>query len=192
MAMKKKSIYKMFSNMPELETERLVLRKIKLDDADDMYEYASNPDVTRYLTWSPHNDKAYTFEYISYLQGRYRAGDYFDWAVTLKSTDKMIGTCGFTKFDYYNDSAEIGYALNPKYHGAGIATEAVARVIEFGFKNLNLNRLECRYMVENVASRRVMEKNGMVFEGVRRQGVLVKGLYRDIGICAILKSEYQA
>lgn len=188
--MKKKIIYKIFSNMPVLETDRLILRKIKLDDIDDMYEYASDASVTKYLTWYPHDSKAYTFEYVSYLQGRYKVGDFFDWAVTLKSNGKMIGTCGFTRFDFFNDSAEIGYALNPKYHGRGIATEAVARVIEFGFKNLGLNRLECRYMVENIASRRVMEKNGMIFEGVRRQGVLVKGIYRDVGVCAILKSDY--
>lgn len=188
--MKKKIIYKIFSNIPVLETDRLILRKIKLDDIDDMYEYASDAGVTKYLTWYPHDSKAYTFEYVSYLQGRYKVGDFFDWAVTLKSNGKMIGTCGFTRFDFFNDFAEIGYALNPKYHGRGIATEAVARVIEFGFKNLGLNRLECRYMVENIASRRVMEKNGMIFEGVRRQSVLVKGIYRDVGVCAILKSDY--
>ena len=102
----------------------------------------------------------------------------------------MIGTCGFTRFDYANNSAEIGYVLNTSYHGQGFATEAVGRVLEFGFENLCLNRIEGKYMVENTASRRVMEKCSMTFEGVRREGMLIKGKYRNIGVCSILKSEY--
>ena len=82
--MKKESIYKIFSSIPTLETERLILRKISLDDTDDMFEYAKNAEVTKCLTWSPHPDKGFTFEYISYLQSRYGTGDFFDWAVVSK------------------------------------------------------------------------------------------------------------
>ena len=189
--MKKEAIFKIFARMPRLETERLVLRKISLDDIDDMYEYAKDAALTRYLTWSPHVDKAYTFEYVSYLQRRYKTGEFFDWAVTLRDGGKMIGTCGFTRFDFPNDSGEIGYVINPDYHGMGIATEAVGEVIRFGFDRLALNRIECKFMIENGASRRVMEKNSMTFEGVHRQGMLIKGVYRDIGVCSILRSEYE-
>jgi len=187
--MKKEFIYKIFSHMPELKTDRLVLRKVSLDDIDDMYEYAKDADLTKYLTWSPHPDKAYTFEYVSYLQSRYKSGDFFDWAVVLDG--KMIGTCGFTRFNFQHNVGEIGYVINPDYHGRGIATEAVKEVIRFGFENLSLNRIECRFMIENSASRRVMEKNGMTFEGMLRQGMLVKGVYRDIGVCSILRSEFE-
>ncbi len=189
--MKREHIYKIFSHMPTIETGRFILRKVTLDDVDDMYEYAKEAEVTKYLTWSPHVDKAHTFEYVSYLQNRYKVGDFFDWAVVCKDSGKMIGTCGFTRFDYPSNAAEIGYVLNPDYHGQGIATEVLARVIRFGFEKLALNRIECRYMIENPASRRVMEKNGMSFEGVCREGMLIKGKYRNIGICSILRSEYQ-
>ena len=188
--MKRETVCKVFSNIPTLETERLILRKIKIDDVDDMYEYSKNPEVTRYLVWSPHPDKEYTFEYISYLQSRYKCGDFYDWGVINKFDNKMIGTCGFTRFDFVNNSAEMGYVLNTDYHGVGIATEASFAVMKFGFERLGLNRIECRYIIGNDASRRVMEKNGMTFEGVRREGMLIKGVYRDIGICSILKSEY--
>ena len=187
--MKKELIYKIFSRMPTLKTERLVLRRISLDDIDDMYEYAKEASVTKFLTWCPHVDKAHTFEYVSYLQSRYKAGDFFDWAIVFEG--KMIGTCGFTRFDFQNDMGEIGYVINSDYHGKGIATEALGRVIRFGFENLGLNRIECRFMVENSASRRVMEKNSMTFEGVLRQGMLIKGVYRDIGVCSILRSEFE-
>lgn len=189
--MKKEAVYKIFSRMPTICTERLILRKISLDDIDDMYEYASNSKLTEYLTWSPHPDKAYTFEYVSYLQTRYKSGEFFDWAIISKESGKMIGTCGFTRFDFRHNFGEIGYVVNPDYHGRGIATEAVRAVIGFGFENLALNRIECRFMMGNDASRKVMEKNGMSFEGTIRQGMLVKGVYRDIGICSILQSEYK-
>ena len=189
--MRREDICKIFANIPTIKTERLILRKIKGDDVEDMYEYSCDARVTEYLTWSPHPDKIYTLEYISYLQSRYRTGDFYDWAVVLKDTGKMIGTCGFTRFDYANNSAEIGYVLNTEYHGQGIATEAVKKVLEFGFERLCLNRIEGKYMVENAASRRVMEKCEMVFEGVRREGMLIKGRYRNVGVCPILKREYE-
>lgn len=188
--MKREFICKIFENIPTLETNRLILRKMSLDDTDEMYEYAKSPQVTKYLTWSPHVNKAYTFEYLSYLQTRYKSGDFFDWSIILKDSEKMIGTCGFTRFDYHNNSAEIGYVINPEYSGQGIATEATSRVIRFGFEALSLRRIECKFIIENQASRRVMEKNNMTFEGIRRDGMLIKGEYRNIGICSILREEF--
>lgn len=188
--MKKELIYKIFSDIPSLETNRLLLRKLSVYDADDMYEYSKDHELTKYLTWSPHPDKAYTFDYLTYLQSRYNTGDFFDWAIVLKENMKMIGTCGFTRFDFRHDCGEIGYVINSDHKGQGIATESVARVISFGFENLMLNRIECKFIVDNQASLRVMEKNRMTFEGVRRQGMLIKGIYRDIGICSILREEF--
>ena len=188
--MKRDHIHKIFSKIPTIKTDRLTLRKLSLDDTDDLYEYAKRADVTLYLTWSPHVDKTYTFQYLKYLQTRYNHGDFYDWAVCDRESGKMIGTCGFTRFDFPNDSAEIGYVINPEFSGKGYATEAVAAVIEYGFNTLLLNRIECRFIPENLASRRVMEKNGMIFEGIRRQGMLIKGRYCDIGICSVLKDDY--
>ena len=188
--MNKETVYRIFCDIPTLQTDRLCLRKITADDTDDMYEYSRLPEVTKYLLWSPHPDKAYTFDYLTYLRSRYQSGDFFDWALTLKDTEKMIGTCGFTRFDFRHDCGEIGYVINPEYSGQGIATEAVARVIRFGFENLALNRIECKFIPENLASRRVMEKNRMTFEGIRRKAMLIKGEYRDVGICSILREEF--
>lgn len=176
--------------MPTLTTDRLILRRIAVSDTDDMYEYACLDEVTKYLTWYPNPDKEYTHDYLEYLGTRYRVGDFFDWAVTLKESGKMIGTCGFSRFNYTDDSAEVGYVINPKYRGNGYAPEALAEVLRFGFENLGLNRLEARYMNGNSASRRVMEKVGMTFEGVHYGSMLIKGDYRDVGVCAILRNNY--
>lgn len=190
MSLKKETVYKIFGRIPTIETERLILRKMKPSDSRDMYEYSRLPEVTRYLLWEPHTNPSQTLDYLEYLQTRYRVGDFYDWAVVEKSRGKMIGTCGFTSLDFSNNAAEVGYVLNPAFWGKGLAPEALMRVMRFGFMELNVHRIEAKYMVENARSRRVMEKCGMTFEGVRRSSMYVKGSYRDIGICSILSDEY--
>lgn len=178
--------------MPTLSTERLTLRKMLVGDCYDMNEYARRADVTEYLTWSPHPSVDYTKEYLAYLSHHYTLGDFYDWALILKEENKMIGTCGFTRFSFPNDSAEVGYVINPKYRGRGLAPEALGEVIRFGFSTIGLNRIEAKYIVGNEASRRVMEKVGMRFEGVLRGGMKIKERYRDIGVCAVLAKEFAA
>lgn len=188
--MKRQTVYHIFSHIPRLETDRLLLRALTVSDAEDMYDYAHRADVTKHLTWDPHPNISYTREYLAYISAHYRAGDFFDWAVVDRESDRMIGTCGFTRFHYEADSAEIGYVIHPSYWGRGIATEAVDAVIRFGFQRLELNRIEARFMEGNTASRRVMEKNGMSFEGMMRQSMYIKGEYRNVGVCSLLRREY--
>ena len=189
--MKKEKIYRTFSHIPELTTERLTMRKMMVIDTEDMYAYASRTDVTKYLTWYPHTDREYTKEYLQYLGNRYAAGMFYDWAVIYEPDCKMVGTCGFTSFNCSSDSAEVGYVLNPAYWGKGIATEALERVLQFGFEELHLHRIEAKFMQGNERSRRVMEKVGMSFEGVLRESMMIKGNYMNIGVCSILRSEWQ-
>lgn len=190
--MRKENLLHIFSHMPQLETERLILRAARVSDADDMFAYAQSAEVTKYLLWRPHESRDYTRSYLEYLAGRYRIGAHYEWAVILKGTGRMIGTCGFARIDCPNNCAELGYVLNPAYRGQGLIVEAAGRVLRFGFSVLGLHRVEARYMVENAASRRVMDKLGMTFEGVTRGAMLVKGEYRDIGICAILAKDFRA
>ena len=184
--MKKETILHTFTHMPQLTTERLLLRKLEIRDAEDMYAYASMPEVTRYLLWHPHPDLSYTKRYIAYLQTRYSVGEFYDFAVICRRSGKMIGTCGFVRFDTANDSAEVGYVFNPSYRDQGYATEALCAVLDFGFSKLGLHRIEARFMKDNLASRRVMEKCGMYFEGICRDMLIIKGKYEDIGICAAI------
>lgn len=188
--MQKDNVIKLFKKIPVLESERLILRRLKVSDYSDMYEYSKNKDVTRYLLWREHPDVRYTRDYINYLQSQYRAGNFYDWALIHKESGKMIGTCGFARLDFDNNSAEVGYVVNPDYWRKGYATEAVKKVIDFGFRNLNLHRIEARYIVGNEVSRRVMEKCGMTFEGVHRSSLFVKDRYVSVGYCAITGDEY--
>lgn len=188
--MRREAVCQIFSHMPTLHTERLTLRPMRVSDTEDMFSYAKRADVTEFLLWSPHSAPSYTESYLRYLRGRYALGEFYDWAIVERESGRMIGTCGFTRIDFPHDCAELGYVLNPDYHKKGYATEAARRVLRFGFEVLELHRVEAKFMRGNDASLRVMEKLGMQFEGYRRDAMLVKGSYRTIGVCAILKHEF--
>lgn len=188
--MRKEIIYKMFSNIPTLSTDRLILRKMQVNDSADMHEYAKLETVTRYLTWFCHKNEEYTRDYLKFIANRYNTGDFYDWAVVCRENNKMIGTCGFTKFDFRSNKGEIGYVLNPLYWGRGYAVEAAREVMDFGFKNLNLHRIEAKFILGNSASLTVMKKLGMTFEGYARDEQYIKGQYKTIGTCAILCDEF--
>ena len=183
-------MHRIFTHIPELETERLRMRRLLPTDALDMYEYASEKDLTRYLLWDPHPSVQYTREYLEYLEGRYAVGDFYDWALILKESGKMIGTCGFTSLDLQNNCAEIGYVIHHKYHGKGYAPEAAEKVIAFGFDKLALSRISAVCMKENAASLRVMQKLGMSFEGTLRSAIYAKGARQDVSVCAITAEDY--
>ena len=119
--MKNRKLHKVFKRMPTLTTERLILRPMSTSDAWDMYEYAHREDVTEFLLWSPHPSVSYTRDYLAYIESRYTACEFYDWAITLADSGKMIGTAGFTKINTDHNVGEIGYVLSPEYHGKGLA-----------------------------------------------------------------------
>ncbi len=182
---------RIFRDPPVLDTPRLTLRRMLRRDSEDMFAYARDPAVSEFLLWQPHESEAYTRRYLNYLQSRYRSRDFYDWAVVWRESGRMIGTCGFTQFNLESNSAEIGYVLARPYWGIGIAPEAARAVLRFGFRELRLHRIEAHYMIGNDRSRRVMEKIGMHFEGVRRDSLHVKGRYVSVGVCSILEDEFR-
>lgn len=188
--MKREKVFKTFSKMPTLYTQRLCLRAMHPMDAEDMFDYAKRPEVTRYLLWREHESIYFTKDYLNYIQNRYALGDFYDWSVIERESGRMIGTCGFTKIDTANNSAEIGYVLNPDFHRRGYGSEAVKQILKFGFEELGLNRIEARFMQGNEASLALMKSVGMTFEGYMRDLMLVKGSYRTVGVSSILRSEY--
>ena len=181
----------LLANLPMLETERLLLRKITRDDAPDIFEYASDAEVPTYMSWEPHQSIQETYSYLERAMKRYQEHNPGPWAIVHRRDAKMIGTCSFSFWDRQHNSSEIGYVLNRRYWGQGYMSEAVRAIVAFGFRELGMNRIQARCDVPNVGSARVMEKAGMTFEGVLRQQLFEKGSYRDIKIYSILKSEWE-
>lgn len=177
-------------NMPKLESERLKFRAIKRSDVDDIYEYSKNPLTSQYLLWSPHQSIYETQQFVDIVISKYKSGEYNDWAIVLKKNNHMIGTCGFTNIDDENKTVEIGYVLSPNYWGIGLATEAVNKILEFAFIELDANRVEAKFIKGNDASLAVMKKVGMTFEGYYRDAIISKGKFKTIGVSSILKREY--
>lgn len=178
-----------FTNLPTLETNRLILRKLTLDDAEDMFEYASDPEVPKYTTWSVHKSITDTKNFLEVIIEEYHNHEVSPWGIIHKADQKLIGACGFVNWLIDDDRAEIGYVLSRKYWRQGYMTEAISAVIDFGFRTMQLNRIEARCRIQNLASAKVMEKLGMKFEGILRQQMFCKGKYHDMKMYSILKGE---
>ncbi len=118
------TLARFFSKNPRFETERLILRKLCSEDAEDMYAYACRGETSKFLLWEPHPSPLYTSDLIRFLQKEYQIGRYSDFAIILKENGKMIGTVGFTSYDEKHSVAELGYVISPDYWHRGIATEA--------------------------------------------------------------------
>lgn len=187
-----RKIKEVFTNIPQLETPRLVLRKIEPRDAADMYEYSCLDTVTKYLTWNPHKSEKETERYIKLLGKKYEKGAFWDFGVQFKENGKFIGTCGFTSFDKDENFAEIGYVLAPDYWGKGIAVEACNAVIKFGFAVFDVDRICARYIDGNDSSRRVMEKLGMSYVTTYKNSYYIKNEYKTVIEYAVTKKEFFA
>lgn len=185
-------IANIYSSLPILETERLILRKITMDDAEDMFAYGSDPEVSRYVTWNQHQTKDDTEEFVEFVLNQYEAGRLAPWGIEWKETGKLIGTIDFVSWNTNHHFAEIGYVIARDYWGKGITTEAAKELIKYGFTNMGLVRVQAKCFVENIGSERVMEKAGMKFEGILRKSMLIKGRYRDLKMYSILKEEFEA
>jgi ribosomal-protein-alanine N-acetyltransferase len=179
-----------FEDLPELETERLLLRKMRLDDARAMFAYASDPEVTRYVLFETHRSIEDSEAFLRLAVEGYERGDFGGWGVVLKDSGAFVGTCG-VDYGYAPEHAraELGYVLSREHWGKGLIPEAVRAVIRFGFGRMELNRIQARCIAENTASARVMEKAGMTYEGTLREYQLIKGAYRDMKFYSILRRE---
>lgn len=180
-----------FTDPPELETEQLLLRKMRPDDAGEIFAYASDPEVTRYMRWETHRTIDDSRAYLDLVAGKYEGGGEPDWGIVYKESGRFIGTCGFTEYSPEHSRIELGYVLAKEFWGRGIMPEAVRAMIRFGFEDLGLNRIEARCIAENVASASVMEKAGMSYEGTLRKREVIKGEYRDMKLYSILSDEYR-
>ncbi len=154
-----------------------------------MHEYASDPEVVRYLEWGPNN----TDESVAFLDGtihcqRERPRKIFEFAITLKSDGKLIGACGL-RLQAENEQGEIGYCFNRKYWRQGYASEAARAVMKFAFEKLGLHRIVASCDVNNLGSAGVLKKCGMRMEGHFVQERKVRGEWRDTLFFAILKEE---
>ncbi|HCN56734.1 MAG TPA: GNAT family N-acetyltransferase [Exiguobacterium sp.] len=182
-----------YRHLPVLKTERLVLRPLRASDLDDLFEYTQDEETARYVTWNANQTIEQAEQFLNYVLSNYEQGNEAPWAIVWKETGKMIGTIDFIHLLLDdNKQAELGYALSREFWGKGIVTEAVARVMAYGFEELKLERIQARCMEPNIGSARVMEKVGMTYEGTLRRLIFIKGAFHDVKMYAMLRDEYAA
>ena len=183
-------VREVLKDLPTLETERLILRKMVLNDAEAVFAYASNSEVSRYTLWETHRSIEDSRAFLEFATQKYENGDEPDWGIVYRGNGCLVGACGLVNWEAEHARAEVGFVLSREYWGRGLMSEAVQAILRFGFERMNLNRIEARCIAENAASARVMEKAGMFYEGTLRQREYIKGAYRDIKLYAILKKGF--
>ena len=179
-----------FNYMPDLETPRLRLRRLTMRDAQDIYDYSQDPLVAKYVLWDAMVSLSEAKNYIRYMLRKYRLGEPASWGIEWKATGQVIGTIGFMWIQRDNAAAEAGYSLNRRFWNQGIMTEALQALIDYGFRSMNLNRIEAQHETENPSSGAVMRKCGMLKEGTLRQRMMNKGKFVDVDLYAILRRDY--
>ena len=175
-----------------IETPHLVLRKIRHEDIDDMFNYASDPLVAQYTSWNPHPSLETTTKVVNRIIQSYENDAPLTWAIECKKNNQMIGTGGFVEWDRVTRKAEFGFALSRQHWNKGFGTEILNELIKYGFKSMNLNRIQGICDSNNNGCSRVMEKSGMTFEGELRDSYIKNDQYLDVKIYSMLRKEFES
>ena len=179
-----------FSRFPVLSTDRFHLRRTQLSDAEAFFQIKSDPEVTSCYGREPHGSLQNTETWIQALQDNYNGREGIAWAITFKTRDVPIGSCTFWHLDPECHCAEIGYELNRTAWGQGVMAEVLPTVISYGFKELELNRIEATPFAKNGRSSKVLVKLGFTHEGTLRQRIYFQDGYEDLLYFSLLKNEW--
>ncbi|MFS0864650.1 GNAT family N-acetyltransferase [Fredinandcohnia sp. 179-A 10B2 NHS] len=172
---------------PILETERLILREITKEDAGNIFACFSNPDVTKYYGQDPFTSISQAEQLVSLFEKNYQEKRGIRWGIELRGNSGIIGTIGFNLLSLQHRRSELGYELHPSFWGNGYATEAIHKVVQYGFSNLGLNRIGAVVYIENSNSNHVLEKIGFQKEGILRSYMMQGGASHDVNVYSLLR-----
>ncbi|MGL5692536.1 MAG: GNAT family N-acetyltransferase [Peptostreptococcaceae bacterium] len=168
-----------------LYTKRLKLRPFSMEDRKDVFEFTSDSECTKYISWETHKTMDQCANTI--LNHYSRNGIY---AIGLRDGSKKCIGCIDIRIDEKNEKASFGYILNRNYWNNGYMSEALNIILALAFEGLKLNRVEAEHYAGNEASGKVMKKCNMRYEGRGVEEIKVRGIYHDVDHYAILKSEW--
>ena len=176
-----------------METPRLILRPFVMADARAMYEnWASDPEVTKYVTWPAHSSVEVTRMVLRDWTDSYENPDRYNWAIICRGGDgKPIGNISAVHVNEKTSEVEIGYCMGRAWWGRGIMTEALKAVIDYFIEQVGANRVAARYDTNNPGSGRVMAKAGMTYEGTLRQAARNNQGIVDVGCYSIRAEEWR-
>lgn len=177
---------------PRIETARLILKEITLNDVDFYFHHFNNSKIVEGCCFpGPKDLEAAREELERYCVSLFRENRGVRWGITMKGDVKLIGTCGFYNWVKQAKRAEIGYDLDPAWWGRGIMTEALDAVLGYGFESFELNRIQAIVDSKNVRSLELVHRLGFKKEGVLRQRSYFNGQFRDDICFSLLKTEWK-
>jgi [ribosomal protein S5]-alanine N-acetyltransferase len=179
-------------DIPELETERLLLRSPRYSDVADIFAYASDPDVAAHTLWEPHHSFEDARTFLDFVYDQRRSGRALVWAIVPKNDGHVVGTIGLANCAPQHSRAELGFAIARRCWNQGYTTEAASVVLRHAFVELQFNRIEAFCKPVNIGSARVLEKSGLRYEGILREREYIKGRFEDLKTYAILRADYEA
>lgn len=184
-------IHDAFTQFPIITTERLRLREPRAMDREAIYDMWSDPHVTLYLPHLAHHRLEDTDIQLHDYAYRYRRHLAITWAITFKDReDELLGTCSFHHFGANHRRAETGYALRTQFWRQGITYEAMLAILNYGFGDLDLQRIEALIDDANTASKNLLLKLGFTYEGCLRERALIGDTLKDEHYYSILKREW--
>lgn len=180
-----------FHPFQNLETERLLLRRINENDAEEVLALRGNPEIMKYIPRPLAKTKEDALAHIAMIEEKIESNIGINWGITIKGSDKIIGIIGHYRIQPENHRAEIGYMSLPEYNGKGYITEAIKAVVEYGFEQMNLHSIEAVIDPDNTASEKVLQKNGFVKEAHILENELWEGKFWDTVIYSLLKRNFK-
>ncbi|MFV8376102.1 GNAT family N-acetyltransferase [Flavobacterium sp. LB1P71] len=175
-----------FNPFPNLETERLLLRRIDANDVNEIFALRSNSETMKYIPRPLVKTTEDALEHIAMIDAKIETNEGINWAITLKDDPKLIGLIGHYRIKPEHFRAEIGYMLLPEFNGKGIIPEAVKEAIRYGFEVMQLHSIEAIIHPENFGSEKVLQKSGFVKEAHLKENEFYDGRFLDTVIYSIL------
>jgi [ribosomal protein S5]-alanine N-acetyltransferase len=179
----------MGKEFPFIETNRLILREVTIEDATDMFTYLSDKEVVKHMGLEPFQTVKEVWDEISWYKSIYEEGTGIRWGITLKGSGQVIGSCGFLNMLTKHYRTEVGYELSKEYWGKGIASEALEAVVTYGFRHFQLERIQALIEPANLPSQKLVERLGFRREGLLRHYEFTCGKFDDLYMYSIIKEE---
>ena len=177
---------------PVLDTERLRLRRIEASDVDALFRIHSDIAWMRWYGIDPVTSRAQAEQLAEMFAGWFAAGTGFRWALERKSDAQFIGTCGLFRWNKSWRNCVIGYELARECQGCGYMREALYAVLDYGFDEMQLHRIQAETHADNAASIGLAKRLGFRFEGVHREQAYWSGIFHDLHCYALLEPEWRA
>lgn len=172
-----------------LESDRLILRRFKEDDAEELYSGYVNQEGFIYYANKEKRTLEEEKKSLVGIDEKYKNKEYYNWLITLKDSGKIIGGINLV-VENINECVEANYAIDLRYEKKGYMSEALKRVITFCFEELNIQRFQAGCVIENIASRKVMEKNDMKREGILCKYIILRDGYHDMYMYSLIKEDF--